>query len=30
MKQQYDAPTIKSYSSEAILEKIGPANAVYP
>ena len=30
MKKQYDAPTIASYNSSSILEKIGPANAVYP
>jgi hypothetical protein len=30
MKQQYNAPTVKTFSSEAILAKLGPANAVYP
>ena len=30
MKKQYEAPTVKTFSSEAILEKLGPANAVYP
>ena len=30
MKKTYEAPTISTFSSEAILEKLGPANAVYP
>ena len=30
MKNTYETPSVKSYSSESILEKLGPANAVYP
>ena len=30
MKQSYEKPTVKTYSSATILEKLGPANAVYP
>ena len=29
-KNTYETPTIKSYSNETILEKLGPATAVYP
>ena len=28
--KQYETPSVKSFSSESILEKLGPANAVYP
>jgi hypothetical protein len=30
MKKTYEAPVISTYSSDAILANLGPANAVYP
>ena len=29
MKKQYESPNVKTFSSETILEKLGPAIAVY-